>query len=159
MGRDPWEELRPRRRARVATALRRLWAPVRRALAAVGLRARNGLHECSECGACAVTLVDTRMTDDGRMAYLVRCGQCGESRVTVPSKAEAIEFEASLREHHESIERDLARLEALLMQEEIDGFAEALRRDLIDAGDFAPPRLSRGSTGTGRARARARRRA
>jgi len=143
MGRDPWDELRPRRRRRVVTALRRVGAPVARAFATVGMRARTGLHECRACGARAVALVDTRLTDGERTAFLVRCGACGETRETVPSKAEAAEYEARLGEQRAAIEADLVRLEALRMQEEIDGFAEALRRDLIDAGDFAGQRRAR----------------
>jgi hypothetical protein len=41
-----------------------------------------------------------------------------------------------LDRHKAAIQRELAEREADLMALEVDRFVEALRRDLIDAGDF-----------------------
>jgi hypothetical protein len=88
-----------------------------------------------------VFAVDRLQVGEQRWKLRLRCGACGRVRDAEVSNAEAGDFDATVASHRELIVRELARLDAARMAEDVDRFTEALRRDLIDPADFAP-RLS-----------------
>ena len=139
-----WDESRPdARRPWWVRCFRRavggLWTPVPSALGALGLYATRGLEACRSCGRDMVAPIEWHPVDEERWSLQLRCGQCGSTRRAVASNAEVSEYEGALNSHQSAIERALAKMDALRMAEEIECFAEALRRDLIDAEDFRRP--------------------
>jgi hypothetical protein len=118
---------------RILRAMFRTWW---RWMGAVELEPTVGLQECVDCRADMVSPIDWRPLDDERWLMELRCGQCGHVREAVATDAEAEEYNAALDRHQAEIERALADTDMLRMADEVDRFAEALRRDLIDVGDF-----------------------
>jgi hypothetical protein len=136
---------RPSRFRRILRAIfGPMWSPVPAAFAAVGVMPSIGLHECVDCGADMVWPTTWSALDDEHWTIALRCGQCGCTRETVATNAEAVDFDGVLDDHRRAIQRALDRDETLRMADEVDCFVEALRRDLIDAGDFR--RAARGGS-------------
>ena len=75
--------------------------------------------------------------DDERWHMLLRCGECGTYRDVVAANDVAEAFERDLERGAAEIRAALARLDHARMATQADAFIAALRRDLIDAGDFA----------------------
>ena len=123
--------------------MRRLptWPGLRWVRAALSAAAQTGLHECRSCGREMVFAADRLQVDEHRWKLRLRCGGCGSMRDAEATTAEAADFDATVAAHRASIAHELARLEAARMAEDVERFAEALRRDLIDPADFEP-RLS-----------------
>jgi hypothetical protein len=96
-----------------------------------------GLHECPACRADMVCPMRWQPVGSERWAIHLRCGACGVEREVVASNAQVAEFDDTLDAHQRTMERELGRLDAARMQEEIDAFIDALGRDLIDPADFA----------------------
>jgi hypothetical protein len=92
---------------------------------------------CPACRSDAVALVT--LHEHGRDHYWLqlRCGECGAWRVTVLDEQAAERFQRDYETHLSLIENDAARLDRERMEAQADVFAQALERDLIDAGDFA----------------------
>jgi hypothetical protein len=97
----------------------------------------SGLHQCAFCRADSVVPVWWEDLDDERWHMLLRCGECGTYRDVVATDDVALAFERDLERGAAEIRAALARIDRARMATQADAFIAALRRDLIDAGDFA----------------------
>jgi hypothetical protein len=96
----------------------------------------TGLQVCFHCHSDHVHPVEWHVADDTHWWMLLRCGECHrEHEVTVGDDV-ATRFNADLDAALEEIDRAARSLDEERMADEIEIFAQALARDLIDAGDF-----------------------
>jgi hypothetical protein len=97
----------------------------------------SGLHVCEDCRSDYVHPVEWREADSEHWWMRLRCGGCFREReVTVPD-AVAQRFGRDLDAAEEEIGRAVEKLDQERMALEVEAFAAALERDLIDAEDFA----------------------
>jgi hypothetical protein len=98
----------------------------------------SGLHQCAVCRAeCVVPVWWESLADEQGWHMLLRCGACATFRdVSVPNEV-AQAYERDLRRGTAEIRDAVERMDRERMALETDAFITALRRDLIDAGDFA----------------------
>jgi hypothetical protein len=75
--------------------------------------------------------------DDDRWHMLLRCGACGTFRDVIAADAVALAYEQDIDRGAAEIRTVLTRLDRARMSAQVDAFAAALQRDLIDAADFA----------------------
>lgn len=94
-------------------------------------------HLCSMCGADFVCPIEWEPVDDVHVWVLLRCGECGAWREGEFTDEVLDAFDRRLDEAAVKIARAADRLHADWRATEADAFAQALDRDLIDAGDFA----------------------
>jgi hypothetical protein len=92
---------------------------------------------CPACRSDAVAIVTLQEHGRDHWWLQLRCGECGAWRVTVLDEPGADRFQRDYEAHVSLIEKDAERLDRERMEVEADVFAQALARDLIDAGDFA----------------------
>jgi hypothetical protein len=97
----------------------------------------SGLHLCALCHAECVVPVWWESVGDDRWHMLLRCGACGTYRDVVVPDCLAQAFERDLERGTQEIRAALDRIDRDRMSDQADAFVAALRRDLIDAGDFA----------------------
>jgi hypothetical protein len=97
----------------------------------------TNLHECSACHCDMVCPLRWLPLVGGRWAIALRCGECGHAREFLASKRQAAYFYDTLARQQRTMERELGRLDAARMAEEVAAFIEALGRDPIDRADFA----------------------
>jgi hypothetical protein len=99
----------------------------------------SGLHVCADCHGDYVHPVEWCEADAEHWWMRLRCGSCfSEREVTVPD-AVAQRFGSDLDAAEAAIGRAAATLDQERMEREVEAFAAALERDLIDADDFARP--------------------
>jgi hypothetical protein len=138
---------------RIETSGRRsLWMRIRRLLGAIagplwplealpspraGEKPLTGLHECAACRRDMVCPLRWRPLGHGRWSITLRCGECGLARDFVATQRQAADFYDTFDRQQRKMERELGRLDAARMAEEVAAFIEALGRDLIDPADFA----------------------
>jgi hypothetical protein len=96
-----------------------------------------GLDECVVCRRDMVCPIHWHAVDDERWAIALRCGECGFECDVVASNAQAADFDIALDRQQQTMERELVRLDAERMAEEVDAFIDALDRDGIGPADFA----------------------
>jgi hypothetical protein len=96
-----------------------------------------GLDVCPRCGRGAVTLLHREPAGEHTCALSLWCGECSAWRVAIATNTQADDLDAALASRRLAMERELARLEAERMADELEIFVRALSDDLIDAGDFA----------------------
>jgi hypothetical protein len=91
---------------------------------------------CRECGGDYVN--PTRWDPEAAEVWRVglRCGACGYERETVVGPTAAQLFDKALDKGYDAIARRADELERENMTSWVETFSAALRRDLIDAGDF-----------------------
>jgi hypothetical protein len=96
----------------------------------------DALHVCHLCGGDYVN--PTRWDAEGPDLWRVglRCGACGFERETVVGPTVAELFDAALDKGFDRIAETADELERENMACWVATFSAALRRDLIDAGDF-----------------------
>jgi hypothetical protein len=82
--------------------------------------------------------VEWHESGDERWWILLRCGECRSEREVTITDEIAKRFGADLDTSQREIERAVRLLDEERMAGEIEAFAVALQRDLIDAGDFTP---------------------
>ena len=92
---------------------------------------------CPFCNSDAVALVGMEEHGSAHWRLQLRCGACGRWRETVLDDDAADRFQHDFESHVMAMEEDVTALDLERMTAEADVFAEALRRDLIDAADFA----------------------
>jgi len=98
-----------------------------------------GLHECALCRADCVIPVWWDSAGEDHWHMLLRCGACDTYRdVTVPDEV-ALAYQRELDRGTDEIRGALDRMDRDRQAVQTDAFIAALRRDLIDAGDFARP--------------------
>ena len=100
-------------------------------------RPPSGLDRCALCHEDRVVPVWWDAVDDERWQMLLRCGECGTFREVVVANDVAKAFELDLARGTEQIRVAAERLDRDRMALETSALINALRRDLIDAGDFA----------------------
>jgi hypothetical protein len=94
------------------------------------------LEVCTTCDCDYVHPVEWRESGDEHWWMLLRCGECrAEREVTVGDRI-AQRFDQDLLAAEQEIKREVARLDAERMASEIEVFAAALERDLIEPADF-----------------------
>jgi transcription elongation factor Elf1 len=95
------------------------------------------LTDCPLCAADCVNPTAWEQNDDGSWWMRLRCGACGTMReLTVPDD-EAQRYDRQLDRGMNAIAAVVRRLDREHMAREVETLAEALRLDLLDAGDFA----------------------
>jgi hypothetical protein len=97
----------------------------------------SALHVCPECHAPFVSPLTWSELGDTHWLMALRCGECGHERGVVVGDDVARRYDQDLGRATQIIARALAREDRERLAREADVFAAALRRDLIDAADFA----------------------
>src|SRR4051812_48522546 len=97
---------------------------------------RTRLEVCTICRSAYVHPVEWSESGDEHWWMLLRCGECRVEREVTVANAIAQRFSDSLDTAEREIGRTVARLDAERMAGEVEVFAAALARDLIDPGDF-----------------------
>jgi hypothetical protein len=92
---------------------------------------------CPACGSDALAIVEMHEHGLSRWWLRLRCGACAGWRVEILDSAAAERFHDDYESHIAAIKATADRLDRERLEAEIDVFAEALARDLIDAADFA----------------------
>jgi hypothetical protein len=95
------------------------------------------LHVCLNCGRDYVTVAARETLGEEHWWLLLRCGECEAWREVTVCNAFADRLGDELDRRARTVGRALARLERERMTAWVEAMAQALRRDLIDAGDFA----------------------
>ena len=94
------------------------------------------LEVCTSCDAEYVHPVEWRESGDEHWWMLLRCGECwAEREVTVADRV-ANRFDIDLLAAEKEIKRAVAQLDAERMADDVEVFAAALERDLINPADF-----------------------
>jgi hypothetical protein len=109
-------------------ALRRRWSRRR--------PRRSAPLACARCGSSALCPTDWRADDPQGWTIDGRCGECGAWQALRLSNAQAARLDVDLDAQRAAIERDADALEMARMRDELETFAEALRRDLVGPDDF-----------------------
>ncbi len=92
---------------------------------------------CEACGSRCVCPLDWAPLDEDRWWAACRCGECGHRHEPVLSNEQAASWDIELDRQTSAIAREAERLDRERMVAETKAVAAALRRDLIDAADFA----------------------
>jgi hypothetical protein len=98
----------------------------------------SGLHVCSTCRSGFVHSMERRRDRHARWLLRLRCGQCGACRDVIVNDDLLQRFDADVSRGLAAIASDLATLDREHMARQVEAFAAALERDLIDPGDFRP---------------------
>jgi hypothetical protein len=98
---------------------------------------RSPACACPACGSDALAIVEMHEHGLTRWWLRLRCGGCGGWRVEILDGPTAERFHDDYESHIAEIKQAADRLDRERLEAEIDVFAEALARDLIDAADFA----------------------
>jgi hypothetical protein len=104
------------------------------------LRRRRGAdepHLCLACGADFVSPIQWQEADEAHMWVRLRCGECGVWREDQFTDEALDRFDQRLDDAAARIAATADRLHREWRTTEVDAFAAALNRGLIDAGDFA----------------------
>ena len=96
---------------------------------------RNRLEVCTSCRSEYVHPVEWRENGGEHWWMLLRCGECRAEREVTVANAVAQRFGGSLDTAESEILRAVARLDAERMAREVEVFAAALERDLIEPAD------------------------
>jgi hypothetical protein len=94
-------------------------------------------HLCVVCGGDFVAPVEWQEADEAHIWVRLRCGQCGTWREDEFTDDVLDRYDRRLDEALAVIAREADRLHREWRSREVDAFAAALDRDLIDAADFA----------------------
>src|SRR3712207_1388475 len=96
-----------------------------------------GLENCPVCGRDFVQPVSWEPANETQWWMFLRCGECGMSREVTVTNEEADRFERALHARASVLAAQVRKLEEERLSAQIDAFADALDRDLIDADFFA----------------------
>lgn len=97
---------------------------------------RTRLGVCTSCDSDYVYPVEWSESGDEHWWMLLRCGECRAEREVTVANAIARRFGDDLDAAEREIKRAVARLDTERMAREVEVFAAALERDLIDPADF-----------------------
>lgn len=131
---DPGTHRRRSIRGALAAALKSLRGPIWPAPVPT---IEHEAHECPLCHAHFLYPADRGTADDAHRWVRSRCGECGTWSEIVITNTQAARLERELDRQTAAIQDAAARMEAARMAAQADAFIHALRRDLIDAADFA----------------------
>ena len=96
-----------------------------------------GLEICPVCTRDFVQPVSWEAEGDTAWWMFLRCGECGMSREVTVTNAEADRYERALHARASVVAGQLRKLEEERLSAEIDAFATALEKGVIDADFFA----------------------
>ena len=96
-----------------------------------------GLEICPVCKRDFVQPVSWEPAGEAAWWMFLRCGECGMSREVAVSNADADRFERALHARASVLASQVRMLEEERLSAEIDAFARALEKDVIDADFFA----------------------
>jgi len=96
-----------------------------------------GLEICPVCKRDFVQPVSWEPAGEAAWWMFLRCGECGMSREVAVSNAEADRFERALHARASVVAGAARKLEEERLSAEIDAFAAALEKGVIDADFFA----------------------
>ena len=94
------------------------------------------LEVCTSCHSDYVHPVEWSESGDEHWWMLLRCGECRAEREVRVADAVARRFGDSLDTAESELQRAVERLDAERMAGEVETFAVALERDLIEPADF-----------------------
>jgi hypothetical protein len=97
---------------------------------------RNRLEVCTSCRSDYVHPVEWSESGAEHWWMLLRCGECRAEREVTVANAIAKRFGDSLDTAESEILRAVERIDAERMAGEVEVFAAALERDLIEPADF-----------------------
>jgi hypothetical protein len=96
----------------------------------------GAVHVCAVCHRDCVNPVAWDVAGEERWRVVLRCGACGHEHTRELSDDDAVRLLTALDRGYFEIETAVHRLEREQMADWVETFIAALRRDLIDAGDF-----------------------
>ena len=96
-----------------------------------------GLEICPVCGRDFVQPVSWEPAGEEAWWMFLRCGECGMSREVTVTNAEADRYERALHARASVLAGTARKLEEERLSAEIDAFASALEKGVIDADFFA----------------------
>ena len=94
------------------------------------------LHVCPECSSKLVHPTDWEPAGRARWRVDLRCPECEWFASEVHDQKVMDAFDEVLDDGTEGLLEDLSELSRAIMEEEVERFIDALRRDLIVAEDF-----------------------
>lgn len=97
----------------------------------------TGLEVCPACRRDFVNPVDWAPISGDRWWMLLHCGNCGAGREVTVGDAEASRFDRELNLRLMHVAEMAQQLDLERMAAELEPLMEALRRDIVDASDFA----------------------
>jgi hypothetical protein len=97
----------------------------------------SGLVVCPDCRRDFVNPVEWETAGPDHWRMLLRCGYCTASREVTVSDHVAQRFDDELNRRAQPIAKAAERLDFERMKVDAETLIAALRRDLIDAADFA----------------------
>jgi DNA-directed RNA polymerase subunit RPC12/RpoP len=97
----------------------------------------DDLTLCATCGSEFVSPMEWAERPADSWWMRLRCGQCGEAREVVVPHETARRYDRALDRASEAIAATASRLDRERMAAQVEAFATALQRELIDAADFA----------------------
>ncbi len=100
-------------------------------------RNRDPLRSCPSCRSRLACPVDWAPADDAHWHIELRCGDCGHRWELDVHDSRAARFDLELDADQRAIRRTLSCLDLERMATEVETFAAALSRDLIEPADFA----------------------
>jgi hypothetical protein len=100
-------------------------------------RRRDSLRACPCCASRLVCPLEWHPSDDGHWWIALRCGDCDHRWEAVVDDRRAARYDAELDGDRAVMQMALFRLERERMKVEVEAFAHALSRDLIEPADFA----------------------
>jgi hypothetical protein len=102
-------------------------------------RRRNSdlLRRCPSCRGRLVCPMDWEPCDDAHWHIELRCGDCGHRWELDVHDSRAARFDIELDQDQSALRMTLRRLDLERMAAEVETFAAALSRDLIEPADFA----------------------
>ena len=107
-----------------------------RSVAGMFSRRRDPLRRCPACRGRLACPMDWHESDDTHWHVDLRCGDCGYRWDLEIHDSRASRYDIELDVDRLAMRRALERLDLERMADEVETFATALSRDLIDPADF-----------------------
>ena len=100
-------------------------------------RPATALLDCPQCHADALCPIAWETSGDDHWLMWMRCGACGEWLESFVDNPTAAALDTEMDRQQARIAAQADALSRERMAEEAEVFVAALRRDLVDASDFA----------------------
>ena len=97
----------------------------------------RALLACERCSANALCPIEWVTFGDDAWLMWMRCGECGRPHEAIVDNATAAAIDVEMDRQQRWIAAYADALSHDRMKDEVETFVAALRRDLVDAGDFA----------------------
>jgi hypothetical protein len=100
-------------------------------------RRSDVLRRCPMCRSDLACPIEWAPSDDEHWSIHLRCGDCGHEWDAVIDNRRAARYDVELDGDTAVMKRSLERLDLARMALEVEAFAAALARDLVEPADFA----------------------